>query len=207
MRLQGAFFNKTELDSIMSSKATLLHSFSSLLASNTGPSIAIDTMTIIKLIAMLIFTVHNVVLPRVDQVQASPPAQAHPKSGHSSHANTTANNTHLQQATSQEDAQLQLFAVNIAFEFVATLARATCTLLAIEPFDAARCGAYLGCVCVFLEWVRVHPEFIPRMPLYAGSLWDTLAQLLNSVASIHSYFSFLLDLISPLPLLIPLLFL
>jgi hypothetical protein len=188
VRLQGIFFNKAELESIMSLKSTLLRSFSSLLASN-GPNIIIDTMTILKLISMLIFTVHNVVLPRADQVQPTAPIQGPAKTGHGHHpyaANTPPANGHYpQQAASPEDTQLQLLAVSVAFEFVAVLARATCAQRAIEPFDAARTGSYLGCVCVFLEWVRVHPEFIPRSPLPSGSLWDTLAQLLNSVASIR----------------------
>lgn len=57
VRLQGIFFNKTELDSIMALKATLLRSFSSLLASNTGPNVVVETVVLLKLVAMLIFTV------------------------------------------------------------------------------------------------------------------------------------------------------
>lgn len=136
-------------------------------------------------------------LPRAEQVPASPTT---PKPGQYAHANNSPNGHHAQQQiTSTEDVQLQLLAVTVAFEFVAALLRAICALRVIEPFDALRTGAYLGCVCVFLEWVRMHPEFIPRAPLPTGSLWDNLAQVLNSLASIlFPFLSFpLLSLSSP----------
>lgn len=213
MKLQGIFFNKAEMEAVTPLKNALLRTFSVLLSPNYyNNNNQLDGSIILKMVAMLIFTVHNVVLPRnlSDQPPLSPHAHStshnspSPSPTKSLYSHPSSPRSSL--APADDVAQTQVLAVNIAFEFITSIARATCSVVKRntnnsnsnlhELFDAEKCGELLGSVGVFLEWLRMHPEFIPRNPS-SGSLWDTLAQLLNFLSGILISVIYLFCLFTP----------
>lgn len=83
---------------------------------------------------------------------------------------------------SEDAAHLQALAVATAFEFVTVLVR---SLSYIPSSDVPPFVEWLGCAEIFLEWVRVHPEYLSRCSAAAQSgLWDAIALLLNATRSI-----------------------